>query len=117
MTLRDQILSKKIPLREEKYYWKAMDCEVLLQELTRSQVDELQDSMIDQRTKKIITAKYAAAKIIMSVHDPETGQPVFTKTDAKTISSWPASVTDELSKKIEDLNGARMDDADEAVKN
>jgi hypothetical protein len=111
------MLSKKIPLREEKYHWKAMDCEVLIRELTRSQVDELQDSMIDQRTKKIITKKYAAAKIIMSVYDPDTGQPVFTRVDTETILGWPASVTDELSKKIEDLNGARVDDAEEAAKN
>jgi peptide methionine sulfoxide reductase MsrB len=117
LTLRDEILNKKIQLREEKVHWNAMDCDVLIRELTRAQVDKLADNILDQRTKKINTEKYAVMKIIASVYDPDTGKPVFSKADFDTMAGWPASVTDELSEKIEMLNGARADDIEEAVKN
>jgi len=116
MSLRDEILSKKIELREETYHWKYFDKDVLIRELTQTDIDKLARLALDTRTRQI-KDNYTAAKIIASVKDPATGKALFLKTDLEFLSGLPASATTEVSQKIEEINGMTPEDVDDAAKN
>jgi hypothetical protein len=116
LTLRDQILSKNITVKEKAYYWKEMDAHVLLRELTTKEVDALADATVDKKNQRL-KKSYNAAKIIASTYDPATGKPVFTAADIGYLSSLPATATQDICMEIELLNMPSKEDVDEAEKN
>jgi hypothetical protein len=103
MTLRDEILSTKIVQRKKTVHWTYFNRDVLLVELTQLDIDRIAKMMIDPKTRQQ-REDLTAPKIIMSVRDPETEKPLFTRADLPWVSALPLSASGQIVQEIELLN-------------
>lgn len=115
MSIRDKILAVS-DIKAEAVYISEWDVTVEVRGMTGQQRGAFLQQVIDKQGKMDFSKMYPLL-VIMSVYDPETGQPVFLGGDLDAIAGKSGAVLEKLSQVAQRLSGLNPEAIGEAEKN
>ena len=115
MSLRDKILEvQDIP--SETMHVKEWDVDLLIKGMTAGERITLMQNAYDQKTQQVNMAAVYPDVVVSCVHDPETGESLFTPADKDSLMSKSSAAIESIAAVGLRLSGMGNEEQDEAGK-
>jgi len=115
MNLRDQILAAQ-DIPSEELHVKEWDVTVLVKGMSAGERITLMQNAYDQKTQQVNMAAVYPDVVVSCVHDPESGEAIFTPSDKDALMSKSSAAIESIAAVGLRLSGIGADVEDEAGK-